>query len=230
MSNQDQNTNQRLWVGILVICIGVLFLLDTLNVINFSFIFNWWPVILLVIGYMKWNKQERNSAILFFTLGIIFLATSLNIISIGKIFQLWPLALIAVGIFLIFKSGDTSRNILKDSKKSTTEFLTASAIFGGTERTVTSDPFKGGDIMALFGGVDLDLRQAKFDPDGCTLSLTAIFGGVELRVPQNCSTIITGTPIFGGIEDKTVTIESETNSTRLHCKCTVLFGGVDIKN
>ena len=56
--------------------------------------------------------------------------------------------------------------------------------------------------MALFGGVELDMRHAKISTEGCKIHATALFGGVEIIVPDDWNVIITGTPIFGGIENK----------------------------
>ena len=83
--------------------------------------------------------------------------------------------------------------------------------------------------MALFGGVELDMRQAKISAAGCKIHATALFGGVEIIVPDDWNVIITGTPIFGGIDSKSRR-KSDTNGTKdVHIHCTVAFGGVEIK-
>ena len=82
--------------------------------------------------------------------------------------------------------------------------------------------------MALFGGVELDMRQAQISADGCKIHATALFGGVEIIVPDDWNVIITGTPIFGGIDSKSRGIGQKV-SKDIYIHCTVAFGGVEIK-
>jgi predicted membrane protein len=78
------------------------------------------------------------------------------------------------------------------------------AIFGGIERRVTAQDFQGGHINAIFGGVEIDLTDANMQAEEATLEINAIFGGVEIRVPETWQVAFRGTPIFGGIADKTL--------------------------
>ena len=109
------------------------------------------------------------------------------------------------------------------------EYIHSNAVFGGSEHTVTSQNFKGGETMALFGGVELDMRQAKISAAGCKIHATALFGGVEIIVPDDWNVIITGTPIFGGIDSKSRRKSDASSSKDVHIHCTVAFGGVEIK-
>jgi len=73
------------------------------------------------------------------------------------------------------------------------------------------------------------MRQAKISADGCKIHATALFGGVEIIVPDDWNVIITGTPIFGGIDSK-LRRKSDVNSSQdVYIHCTVAFGGVEIK-
>jgi hypothetical protein len=53
------------------------------------------------------------------------------------------------------------------------------AIFGGVERKVTTDDFRGGHVSAMFGGVEVDLRRAGMRGDSAVVDVSAMFGGVE---------------------------------------------------
>ena len=83
--------------------------------------------------------------------------------------------------------------------------------------------------MALFGGGDIDLRQAGFTAEGCNLHLTAIFGGIDVIVPDDIQVITSGIPIFGAIEDKSTHSETKPIRSTVKCHCTVIFGGIEIK-
>ena len=56
------------------------------------------------------------------------------------------------------------------------------AVFDGTELRSEAKAFRGGSMLAWYGGIDADLREAQLAPDA-RLSVTALFGGIALRVP-----------------------------------------------
>jgi hypothetical protein len=56
------------------------------------------------------------------------------------------------------------------------------AIFGGAELRSRAAAFRGGSMLAWFGGVAADLREATLAPEA-RLSLTSLFGGIAIRVP-----------------------------------------------
>lgn len=221
--------NQNSWVGITLIIIGFLFILDTFNIMEFGgIISDWWPAIFIIIGLIKLQGQDRGAGLVFVLIGALLLLTIHDIVEWNSIWRLWPLILIFIGLSMIFKGRRTKWKL---SNETTTgdEYIHSNAVFGGSEHTVTSQNFKGGETMALFGGVELDMRQAKISADGCKIHATALFGGVEIIVPDDWNVIITGTPIFGGIDSK-LRRKSDVNSSQdVHIHCTVAFGGVEIK-
>ena len=60
------------------------------------------------------------------------------------------------------------------------------------------------------------------------LHLSIIMGGVEIRVPREWSVVVGGSPVLGGIEDKTV--PPMTPGKRLVIEGSVIMGGVEITN
>jgi hypothetical protein len=57
-----------------------------------------------------------------------------------------------------------------------------------------------------------------------------VFGGVEVKVPQDWLVINRITPIFGGVEDKTSHPVGGLASKKLVLRGCAVFGGVEIKN
>jgi predicted membrane protein len=108
------------------------------------------------------------------------------------------------------------------------------AIFGGVERRVVTQDFRGGTINAIFGGVELDLSHAVMQQPQAEIEINAIFGGVELRVPENWQVISSGQAIFGGYDDKTGSADQpepgDPAKKILLLTGSVVFGGVDIKS
>jgi predicted membrane protein len=225
----QHKNNQSNWVGITLIIIGFFFILDTFNIMEFGgIISDWWPAIFIIIGLIKLQGQDRIAGLIFILIGALLLLTIHDIVEWNSIWRLWPLILIFIGLSMIFKGRRTKWN-LSNETISGDDYIHSNAVFGGSEHTVTSQNFRGGETMALFGGVELDMRQAKISPDGCKIHATALFGGVEIIVPEDWNVIITGTPIFGGIDSKSRR-KSDTNGNKdVHIHCTVAFGGVEIK-
>ncbi|NQV15517.1 hypothetical protein HQ531_08675 [bacterium] len=229
MDKLPGKSNQQSWVAMGIIAIGAIFLLQSLNIMNLGhFIGDWWPLVLIVAGFSKLQNEDRRNGSILFIVGLLLLSATLNFINWGSIFKLWPLAILYVGVSMLLKSkgkpGLSFSNISSDDD----DFVQASAIFGGVEKVVQSDNFKGANVMAIFGGVDLDLRKAKAIETGCVVNVTALFGGTDIMVPENWNVIISGTPIFGGIEDKTK--GGSEDSINVTINCTVAFGGLEVKS
>jgi predicted membrane protein len=230
MPHQIESTSQRNLVGIILLVLGVLFLLQTFDIMDFGHVFaNWWPLIIVAVGVMKIRGQDKTGGAIILVIGLAFLSATLDIVNWGNIFRFWPVLLILIGVSMLVRSkekiwwGAISGEVSED-------FVQANAIFGGADQTITSENFKGGEAKALFGGVKLDLRQAKASEEGIHLNLNALFGGVEVLVPKEWQLSITGTPILGAIDNKTSLKEGAEKIFKVSCRCTVAFGAIEIMN
>src|SRR5262249_59019018 len=77
------------------------------------------------------------------------------------------------------------------------------AVFSGIEKRITGKNFSGGRMVAIFGGIEIDLWQAGMEGDEAGLQIDAIFGGVEIRVPDTWLGSSHGQGGFGGVNDST---------------------------
>lgn len=106
----------------------------------------------------------------------------------------------------------------------------AIAVFGGSERKgvwVVPEDFTA---FALFGGVELDLRDARYQAPEVRLQLVAVFGGIDVVVPDDVVVVVDGVGVFGGFS------QPAGDPGRLPAGAPVvrisglaLFGGVDVK-
>src|SRR5262249_2355913 len=124
----------------------------------------------------------------------------------------WPFLIIAAGVAMIWGRFDRPNLYVpaRDGQPqermqgpSDPDFVEAFALFGGIRRRVHTSELKGGQITAMFGGVELDLRLADFEGEEVSIYMDAIFGGIELIVPDRWSVIWQGQNIFGGYSDQT---------------------------
>ena len=220
--------------GILML-IGLVFLLDHLGIISIGNPWRFWPMLLVLTGVMNFMSQRRAWGALLMFAGVVLQLNQLGITHFGWA-ALWPMMLIAFGLFVMWGSFQWGSKPVASTSAAgdprTT--LNEAVVFGGLERRMTSQDFQGGDITAIFGGVELDLTEANMQANEATLAITAIFGGVEVRVPPSWQVAFRGAPIFGGVEDKTRTARvddpANPNLKTLVITGAVIFGGLEIKN
>ena len=220
---------QTLVAGILIL-LGVLFLIDNLNILSLdagNVIGTWWPLGIVILGVAQLLSTRGTSPV-----------SSLFLIGIGAFLQLlvldwvgwgviWPLIIIGIGLTVLFEGRLRrwpSAAISEDGA------IEVSTIFGGALRKVTSDDFHGGRLRAICGGVELDLRDTTLAADA-TLEVNILFGGIQIRVPEEWNVDIQGSPLFGATEDSRSrqTAQEQGPAPTLRLKTSIVFGGLEVK-
>ena len=104
------------------------------------------------------------------------------------------------------------------------------AIFGGISRKGQWHPDPVTKIVAVFGGADLDLRDAILPPSGeITLDIVAVFGGADIKIPPEMRVIDTGSAIMGGRDITADVGESDRpGAPVLRITGTCVFGGISV--
>ncbi len=213
--------------GLLIMALGLVLLLDNLDLVDSDQILRFWPVILIAIGVKNlFEAQDRSGAVngtLFAGLGGLLLLNSLDILSFN-IFQLWPLFLVMIGFHMLTRalSGPPQPS------EATNAFETSFAFLSGVERRNNSPDFNGGSATAFMGGVDLDLSEADIAGEVAVFSVFAMMGGIDIRIPEGWKLENKVTPFLGGVEDRT---RGPADPKKLFVvEGTVIMGGVEIKN
>jgi predicted membrane protein len=219
----------RFFFGAVLVAIGVLLLLSQMRVLRFwDFVGTWWPSILIVLGLWHWaNRRFQTSmpALFLIFLGIFLQAVELDWLDSRGFGVLAAILLIVLGIWVLLRHSRRRVETVSDA-----DSIDQWTIFGGVEEALTTQQFTGGTVSVAFGGVELDLRQAALVPGDSSLNLTTIFGGIELRVPENWQVIVDGTAILGGVEDKTgyTPADKLAPGARLRIRAVAIFGGIEI--
>jgi predicted membrane protein len=223
--------------GALIVAAGVALLLDHMGFIYIGSLFRFWPMILIFFGVGHvFTPANRVWGVILLVVGAVLQLNNLGITHL-RFADMWPIAIIAVGLLLMW-GAMRQPVVLKGAGGATdsADVLEAVAIFAGTERRISSQTFKGGRATSIFGGVELDFRDANIDGDEATLDVNCIFGGVEIRVPDAWIVDSRSIPVLGGYSDKTRLSASapqeQTSEKRktLIVTGTVIFGGVEIGN
>ena len=111
------------------------------------------------------------------------------------------------------------------------DYLDTVSIFGGIKKNIISKNFRGGDIVTIMGGAEINLTQA--DIHGTVIiDITQVFGGTKLIIPPQWKVSSDLAALFGGIEDKRplMPMGSLTEGKVLILRGTSVFGGIDIRS
>lgn len=239
--------------GAILLIVGIFLLLSNIGFGIPHWIFSW-HTILLVIGLYIGSKNnfKGNGWFIMTIIGAYFTLNSIPGINFDFSRVGFPIILIAFGAYVLLKpkgtfvkkgwhnisSGNNFSETIGDNfteeqkaKVNDEDYLVSVNVFGGSNQTVFSKNFKGGDIVAAMGGANINLSQADFEGT-VTLDIAAIFGGVKLIIPPNWEVKSEATAIFGGIDDKrgAVNVADPNNRKVLKIQGVALFGGVDIRN
>jgi len=221
----------RAFLSIVVVALGGVLLLKNLEIINISWDIFWgtvWAAGFVLSGLVNIFNYRNKTAwiwgLLLVAIGVLIGFNSYGIVdvSIWKIF--WPVVLIAAGLAMMF---NTSPKGVKRSKKLDKDNAGSEKIacFWGEEDAVKGD-YTGGSLVAIFGGVDLDLRQAKIK-DGSVIEIFTFCGGVNITLPDDVIVKNEVRGFLGGTDDKTLPKDSAKKT--LHLKGECILGGLEIK-
>lgn len=221
-------TSNLLW-GFFFIIIGIGFAGNVMNIWNFELFFNgWWTLFIIVpcaISLIQNGFRVSNVGGL--GIGLLLLLSSQGFIDGTLIAKLIvPFIFVLIGLSMIFKNlfhSDKSININIHYQGNTEH----SAIFSGHRYEVTGEKFLGTTMNAIFGGVELDLRNAIIDED-IVINATAVFGGIDIWVPANVRVKENAVNIFGGIDNK-ASKSMDPNAPTIYLNSTCMFGGIDVK-
>ena len=221
--------------AVIVIGIGVLFLLNNLNIVFLHDVWRYWPGLLIAAGIAKLVDSPESSGRVtggvLVGIGGLFLAHTLGFLTLTWE-SFWPLVLIGAGVLMLWTRLAPPQSGIPNVPSGAHEgVLNEYAMFGGVERKVTTDDFRGGQVSAMFGGVEIDLRRAGMRGDSAVVDVTAMFGGVGFKVPPNWIVVGHVFALFGGFGNKSVQPSSDMPGVkRLYIKGSAMFGGVEVKN
>lgn len=115
--------------------------------------------------------------------------------------------------------------LLESNAEPTTEEIDLVAVFEGQNLISVADPFYGGKVMTMFGGVLLDLRKVTPAPTGIYIDVAIVMGGLQLIVPEGWRVKFEAKVLAGGFSDETRTTADDDVPT-VTISGFMLMGGV----
>ncbi|MEO6406244.1 MAG: DUF5668 domain-containing protein [Ferruginibacter sp.] len=253
---KHRNPHGRIWAGLLLLAVGGLLLLRTMNILFFPWWVFTWPMILIGFGVLSGIKHGFRGGgwLIMILIGSLFLANEIDT-TLNLERYIAPIGIIAVGLLFIlrpkknrwsrYKGCDRNdwRNsapaqgstaLANDDDKSSfndrRDFIDVTAVFGGVKKNILTKTFKGGDIVSFMGGSEINLTQADFNGK-VTIDVTNIFAGTKLIIPPTWDVQSDITAIFGGVDDKRSIGGVNVDSNKiLILDGTCLFGGIEIRS
>ena len=199
-----KNLSRILW-GIVLIFIGVIWGLNRTGVADINIFFDgWWTLFIIVPSAISFFEKGNNkiSSLIFLIIGVLLLLAAQGLFEFEILWEiLLPVIVVLIGLFLIF-GNKVDFNVKEKTKcldsKDTENIFAA---FGEQNVNKAGENFEKANLNAIFGSVKLDLREAKLEKE-TVIGAWAIFGGIEILVPKDCTVKVKGTPIFGGISNE----------------------------
>lgn len=218
-------------IGLVFIIIGLGYIGNALGLWeNFTIFFDgWWSLFIIIpclIGMINHGVNAGNLVGLI--IGVFILAA--NQLKDTIIWAMMiPVILISIGLLIIFKSGIFKTKTYTDT--ATGEIFnvpTHTAIFSGKEiRAPIGEVIKGSALTAIFGGIEMDLRQAVINED-IVFDVSTIFAGIDIKLPYNVNVVSNVDRVFSGVDIKkreNITADMPT----VYLKGSCIFGGIDVK-
>jgi predicted membrane protein len=183
---------------------------------------SWWPIIVIVTGLLLYLNDSRNYVWAFLVTGIgtVLLLKTLNIAQVDVGDLIVPGVIIAIGTSVLMRNRLRTAGV-----QSSNEDITA--VLSGVTHRNTSDDYRGCELTAVMGGVELDLSKATVAHEA-VIDVFVLMGGLELRVPENVIVKSKAVCILGGVEDKTNPADA-VKAPVIYLDGTVIMGGVEIK-
>lgn len=162
-----------------------------------------------------------------FIIGTLIVLLGISILFDLNLFRIiFPLILIWIGVQVI--TG-------KDTSNSTEQIevqehrMKRVLVFSSINQKVNSDNFQGGEIIAVFGGGEVDFSQVKTKEKNIKLELVAVCGGLEIIIPDNWIVISEGVGILGGFDNKANGSQAK-KTVEVTIKGVAVLGGVQVRN
>jgi len=238
-SRQSRHPQQgKLIIGGLLIFIGSLLMLSNLDVFDINtahYLFSWRSILIYIGLFMLASRSNKKPAYILIGIGVLFWIPEIFGYSVRLHDVFWPLVFIGLGFLLIYRQR-TPRQVSYDENGNPTSgsdgYLNDISLFGGGVKIIQSKNFKGGNITAIMGGSEFDLRQVQFATNVAVIDVFTLFGGTKFIVPENWTIQSDAVSILGGFTDKRPITATPSGSDEkvLVIKGIVMLGGIEIKS
>lgn len=210
----------RVFLGLVLLVLGGVLLADAADWVDAgTIIARWWPTALLALGVLQLLDRPRPvvAPAILIGLGLLLLGSTTGVLDASAWQLVGPVIVVVVGLLVLFGGRPAAAGAR----------LTAVGIFSGRKVTSSSPRFRGGTVVALFGGAQVDLTGAEV-ADRAVIDAFVAFGGSEISVPESWKVVVSGLPLFGGWSNKARHPERGDAAPQLVVNAVTMFGGLEV--
>jgi len=221
----------RIILAIVFICFGIIALGNNIGWWDIDDLFlTWWPLILILLGFITIFAPGGSwgGGVFLIILGIVLLLHTHGIYDISDL--IWPAMLILVGFLVWPKKHSAPKPCPPGGEPRDTgedHTFNINTLFQSQRETIIDKQLSGGHGTAVFGNLELDLRQS-VPRTGAYMEISAVFGKVRLSVPQNWNITKHGGPVFGSIDDRRRQSAETAYTHPVTIEMNAVFGNVEL--
>lgn len=217
--------NSQVLFGAILVLIGILLLLHTTGVLPTRNLLLYTPTLFVLLGI--WILVQSRLHNIFGPVFLIAVAGAIQLVVLGyattgQVLVYWPILVIALGLSIAL-SQFRSR-----VRQADTEFSSAFAVLGSVDKRNISQSFAGGELTAIFGSSELDLRDSAIEDPPAQINTTVLFGDVSIIVPREWNVQMDVIPVLGDASDDRPRRESTHASVDLVVSGFVAFGDTTV--
>ena len=250
-----KNKGTLVW-GCVLVALGVILGGNAIGLFSIDVFFKgWWTLFIIIpcfVSLFTEGRKELVGNLIGLAIGVCLLLASQGVFGFDMLWKiLLPAVIVIIGLSLIFKGmlqGKTSEQVRKLNKEAGEKDELVAA-FSGQKVKITK-AFKAKTLSAVFGGIEFDMRDLDVKED-IVLNANAIFGGIDIFVPEGAKVETCSTSLFGGISDKRKNAKDseddedseddakdsgdgkksskKSSGPTIYIDATCMFGGVEIK-
>ena len=229
----------RTFAGIVLAVFGALVLLNELGIGGDEGLLRWFPSLFIALGLWGVIKNRFRGATIPYIMIGVGVVVQLALVTDGFDSDLiWAIVLIAIGVLLIVGSA-RSRNrnrapnlnvgfVQSDSSSLTDSFIETSSVLSSSKHRIDSQEFRGGEVNAVMGSIELDMRDASVREKPAKLEVAAVMGSVIMRVPTGWNITIDNSTVMGQTEDKRRHNDATEGDVDLVITGSVVMGSLEI--
>jgi len=231
--HRSYSATSKIAIGLVLIMLGLMLILRNAGLMPdyFQDIIFSWQMLLIAIGFvMTLGTGNKTPGLIVMAVGGFFILPEIFDIPFRTYRLFWPAVFIIIGVIVLTNTRWFSKENWASKSSTSNDVIDMVNIFGGGERRILSQEFKGGKISCVFGGAELDMTKAKLAEGTNELEISCVFGGVSFIVPPDWNIIIDVTPVLGGFSDSRKGYSSTIDMSRtLVIKGACVFGGGEVK-
>ncbi len=226
---ENPKNNKRAILGLILVIVGFALIAANFNLFPGGLrhiVFSWQALLILLGLFFLLSREAHATGWILIGIGGFFMIPQFWNVPWGWHELFWPAMLLGLGAILIVRGVSKRQDPIDNS----VDYIDDVSIFGGGDRVISTQNFKGGRVTAIFGGSKYNMTHAQLAKGRSEIDLFTMFGGCKFIIPPDWEIKIEVSSIFGGFSDKRALRKDDPRdpSKELIIKGIAIFGGGDI--